>query len=609
MLDLLARQAKDSEPGFISKYVRWAIVLHPDKGFLGIQELGDGSKGKNRGREFGKCPDLSQSELVSGPEARSHFLVETASVIALGVLGSDAEIKLKQKHEYFLSILRMAGEAFPEMATIAECLANEEALDRIRISMLEKNVKPNDKVTFQLDEKFIVEEEFWHDWWRNFRKSLANSQKKQKQKSANAMVCFVSGEKVAPTATHFKIKGLAGIGGQPSGDVLVGFDKEAFCSYGLSQSENAAMSEEAMSAYRAGLNYLIEKNSANLVATKVVYWFKKRIEKEDPLEWLVEPSDVVEQNARHQAKKLLESIKTGERPDLGDNEYYVLTLSGAAGRVMVRDWITGPFEELVKNVSQWFDDLEIIALSSGRSVNPFSMERIITCLLPVKKPTQKYKDWIKPVGWERIALLHAAVKGVPLPYSILAKVVLENRSFILTGEMDKLLDNKQETATGLMYSTVYARLALIKAYHIRKYKKEGDENMAKSLTIALNEGFPAPAYQCGRLLAVLAELQRSALGDVGAGIVQRYYAAASTTPALVLGRLTRTSQYHLNKLEPALAWWYEEKISGIWNQLNEAPPRTLTMEEQSLFAMGYYQQLANMRTKTTNEPNKEKNDD
>ena len=130
--------------------------------------------------------------------------------------------------------------------------------------------------------------------------------------------------------------------------------------------------------------------------------------------------------------------------------------------------------------------------------------------------------------------------------------------------------------------------------------------MADNLKPVLNEDFPSPAYQCGRLMAMLAELQRAALGDVGAGVVQRYYAAASATPALVLGRLTRTSQFHLNKLEPGLAYWYESKIAGIWSQLKEAPPRTLSLEDQSLFAMGYYQQLASMRVKKSENTKEEK---
>ena len=108
----------------------------------------------------------------------------------------------------------------------------------------------------------------------------------------------------------------------------------------------------------------------------------------------------------------------------------------------------------------------------------------------------------------------------------------------------------------------------------------------------LNEEHPAPAYHCGRMMAVLAKLQQAALGNVGAGVVQRYYAAASTTPALVLGRLVRGGQFHLNKLEPGLAHWYEEKLGSIAAQLGDSVPQTLTLEEQSLFALGYYQQLA-----------------
>ncbi|MEW6418062.1 MAG: type I-C CRISPR-associated protein Cas8c/Csd1 [Nitrospirota bacterium] len=50
----------------------------------------------------------------------------------------------------------------------------------------------------------------------------------------------------------------------------------------------------------------------------------------------------------------------------------------------------------------------------------------------------------------------------------------------------------------------------------------------------LNPEHPHPAYHCGRLLAVLARLQRDALGDVGAGIVQRYYSAASQTVSRIV---------------------------------------------------------------------------
>ena len=121
--------------------------------------------------------------------------------------------------------------------------------------------------------------------------------------------------------------------------------------------------------------------------------------------------------------------------------------------------------------------------------------------------------------------------------------------------------------------------------------------MGESLQPYLNENHPDPAYQCGRLMALMAELQRAALGNAGAGLVQRYYSAASATPALVLGRLARTSQFNLGKLDAGLAWWYENLIAGAWAHLRDGLPSLFDLQEQSLFALGYYQQIAFMRTR------------
>ena len=108
----------------------------------------------------------------------------------------------------------------------------------------------------------------------------------------------------------------------------------------------------------------------------------------------------------------------------------------------------------------------------------------------------------------------------------------------------------------------------------------------------LSEDHPSPAYHCGRLMAVYARLQRRALGDVGAGVVQRYYTGACATPALILGRLAATSQHHLNKLEGGLPSWFERKLADIWARIAGGLPASLSLEEQSLFALGYYQQIA-----------------
>ena len=111
----------------------------------------------------------------------------------------------------------------------------------------------------------------------------------------------------------------------------------------------------------------------------------------------------------------------------------------------------------------------------------------------------------------------------------------------------------------------------------------------------LNLEHPAPAYHCGRLLAILSSLQHAALGDVGAGVVQRYYAAASQTPGLIFGRLASNARNHLGKLEGGLAYWYENQIADVMSRLGDGAPRILDLNGQGLFALGYYQQLAQLR--------------
>ena len=123
------------------------------------------------------------------------------------------------------------------------------------------------------------------------------------------------------------------------------------------------------------------------------------------------------------------------------------------------------------------------------------------------------------------------------------------------------------------------------------------------MSTALDPQHPSPAYHCGRLMCLLAQFQEAASeSEINAGVVQRYYGAASSTPALVLGRLTRLSQHHLAKMAkdaPGLAYWFNTQLAQVWSALGPNLPRTLSLEEQSLFALGYYQQLAQSRKKET----------
>jgi CRISPR-associated protein Csd1 len=244
---------------------------------------------------------------------------------------------------------------------------------------------------------------------------------------------------------------------------------------------------------------------------------------------------------------------------------------------MVRDWMEGSFEELARNVVEWFEHLEIVALDG---LGPAPRPKLAALLAALFKPGESFGD--RRLAHLEVALWRAAVAGASLPREILAQAVDRARMDVVDGQAPHPV-----------------RMALIKACLLRK------EQGGMKVSPNLYPEHPEPAYHCGRLLAVLSSLQYAALGEVGAGVVQRYYGAASTTPARVLGRLIGLSNHHLGKVagegRPRLARWFENQIAEIMGSLKDTIPRTLTLDQQGLFALGYYQQLAHMRSKKTQE--------
>ena len=568
--------ALDSEPGFKTREVRWCIELDAGGRFLNVLPLGDGKRGAMHPR----CPDMHNMNAGG----KSHFLVETAQTVVLLFKASEEQDKIERthgKHQFFIGMLRSASKASSHLTVIANVLGDEPSLVGIRKALSENKAKPTDWLGWRVGGNDPREDQRVQTWWREWRYAdMANGQADSTSSSSSVedstMVCLLTGQPTQPLPTHPKITGLSGVGGLGTGDVMVGFDKAAFGSFGLDQSANAAMSAEAAQKYVDGLNDLIRSRSRKLANALVVHWFKKQVvPQDDPLEWLngFESQEQTEAAALGAARRLLESIRKGERVDLGNNHYYALALSGASGRVMVRDWMEGCFEELVRNVEAWFADLAIVARDGNGHAHDPKFMAVCGALV------RELKDLPAPTA---ATLWKVAIQRLPIPQPLMAQAMSRFRT--------DLVDKDQPPFN-------HARMGLIRAYFVR-LKPGGDHTM----TAYLNPNHPELAYHCGRLLAVLSNLQRAALGDVGVGVVQRYYAAASQTPGLILGRLTSNARNHLGKLEGGLAWWYENQIADVMGHLGDGAPRILDLNGQGLFALGYYQQLAALREgKKTNE--------
>ena len=66
-------------------------------------------------------------------------------------------------------------------------------------------------------------------------------------------------------------------------------------------------------------------------------------------------------------------------------------------------------------------------------------------------------------------------------------------------------------------------------------------------------------------------------------------------PALVIGQLSSRSNHHLEKMENKwLANQYREKLQEISVVLGTSIPAALNLEQQSYFALGYYQMGAKL---------------
>jgi CRISPR-associated protein Csd1 len=107
--------------------------------------------------------------------------------------------------------------------------------------------------------------------------------------------------------------------------------------------------------------------------------------------------------------------------------------------------------------------------------------------------------------------------------------------------------------------------------------------------MSLNNSYANPAYVLGRLFAVLEQVQKEAIGEVNAGIKDRYFTSACATPASVFPTLLRLSQHHITKAEYGNA--SERRIENLLNLLDAKPfPRRMTLDEQGVFVLGYYHQ-------------------
>ena len=115
--------------------------------------------------------------------------------------------------------------------------------------------------------------------------------------------------------------------------------------------------------------------------------------------------------------------------------------------------------------------------------------------------------------------------------------------------------------------------------------------------MSLNENSTNIPYTLGRLFEIYEEVQEKANPSINATIKDKYFNAASATPATIFPILGNLCQKHLRKLEIGSRIHLDSQISQIKSILGETYPIRLSLQEQGSFDLGYYHQKQYRYTK------------
>jgi CRISPR-associated protein Csd1 len=405
--------------------------------------------------------------------------------------------------------------------------------------------------------------------------------------------CLVRGERLPLVRLHPFIRGIdpPKSGMQVSAEIrLVSFNKPAFESYGKEQGYNAPTSNIAADRYGAALNQLLRRGGRNRIRiadATVAFWADAsglgvadaNAKVADTLFGMALQADGVPdeyEDVRHAAsvRQVLEKIaviraEEGVEPKLVEGvAFHVLGLAPTSkGRVATRFWLSGSFAEFA-------DAIDAHARAIAITPSPWGAAWPTAQRLLVETTALQRESDNIPAGLAG-EVTRAVLTGAPYPRAWLAAAIIRLRA-------------GDDPRHGWHAAAIKACLS----------------RMPKEIPVptGLDPNNPSPGYQLGRLFAVLQAAQYAALGRVNASIADRYYGAASATPALVFGPLMRGARKHISDAQKrGKGLWIERRLEEILSRLSPELPRTLRLEEQGRFAIGYYHERATRAAKVESE--------
>ena len=399
--------------------------------------------------------------------------------------------------------------------------------------------------------------------------------KKQSKSNENKKaVCLITGVKEKPVNTTYSSFILGG----KSNAKLVAFQvNSGYDSYGKKMGLNAPISEEAEFKYTTALLKLLSKNSRNkfrIGDRSFIFWASSNSEAAEQTEGSLfdllgyTEEEVDDPNAKiEQVRKVFTAIYSGSLKTSLEDRFYILGLAPNSARIAVVYWSECSLKEFAGKILCHFEDMKI----KDTRIDKKPYMGIKSMLAAV---TLNGKSEATPNLPE--AVVKSIFQGTPYPFTLFSACIRRIRAE--AGSKDAIR---------------IARMAIIKAYLNRTNSNN------KKIEIMLDKSNTNQGYLCGRLFAVLENLQYAA--NKQDSIRSGYMNAAASTPSAVYPTILKLSNSHYSKLakdKKGLAIYFDNQKKEIMAQISDFPD-TLDLSDQGRFFLGYYHQKNHEENKET----------
>lgn len=564
--------------GFENKQIPFIIVITKDGEFVSLDDTRGNDKTTKKGNYFliplGESRSGKNSYQTTNVlwDHYGYLLAHPKEVVGNAKMSADQLAAENQKsikmanlqHQVFIDKVDTLYQSMPNdsgISAVKNFLADQDNIDKVKSDSKWTDCQKikGCNLTFRLQgqPELICQSKAIQSHLKNQLETPSET-----QESLEA-ICLVTGKQLPIARLH---QPISGVNAKPSPFASINLD--AFESYGKTQGYGFPVSETAMFEYTTALNTLLKNdNRFRLGDVSVVCWSEKPSQKEQEIPFILNGGGQTKENPDayvDSVQKLFSSFHHGvyDKPD-GEQIMYVLGLSPNSARIVVRFWHQSTIAALSTNIAHWFNDIGMIRGHSSPYPKYMPLLRLLCNLV--------FEGKIENLPPNVVAdATRSILEGTSLPITVLQLAIRRNRA-------DQ--------------SVTYARASLIKAYLNRKARSTASSTL-KEISVGYDKDRNDIGYVLGALFAVLEKIQEESTesGKINATIRDRYYGSASSTPVTVFATLLKLSQHHLSKIRKrshGRSINLNKMLSEIIEKTNTFPSH-LNMEQQGLFAIGYY---------------------